>query len=426
MLNHYTMEQEMKTVPFVIIHQEEVPIGYPNSGLYRYLVLPNVGGNCPDCGMWTTTIHEYHPKCVTGGTHNGTPIYDNFLHRRLKCRNCPRTFMEPIPWLKPYQQLTEPGRIAMLHSAANGTFQAVGSSFGRSGQNIKVHVRKHFHENGPNQLNKQPTPTYLGIDEISLAKGKHSYRLVIYNLSTPWRAELVCIHENRKKEDLIKILKEFDHPHRITAIAIDMWKHYKSAIEEALPHTLIVVDAFHVIQASTGVLEKVRKQAQSRLGREQSKALKQDKELFAKPLEELTEEEKERLKNWQETVPELATAISLHQKLRSLYRCKDFEEGLNLLADWEGDVLESGLEPFRELLGTIWNWLPEIMNRFICKISNAKTEGKNNQLRAMNKQGFGYSAESLRARMFLKEQDKAQDSWRKHQDKIAGKLEQLA
>jgi len=221
---------------------------------------------------------------------------------------------------------------------------------------------------------------------------------------------------------VITILNEFSHPERIIAIAIDMWEPYKTAIETALPHVLVVIDAFHVIQASTKALDEVRKQTQAKLSKEQSLALKQDKALFTKPLEKLTEAEKEQIQAWQQAVPELAQAISLHQQLRALYRCRDFEEALTLLAQWERAVLAAALEPFAKLLKTIWNWLPEIMNRFLCRISNAKTEGKNNQIRAMNKQGFGYSVASLRARMGMKQQQTALNRWREYQDDIELRL----
>ncbi|WP_442961207.1 transposase [Pseudogracilibacillus sp. SO30301A] len=42
--------------------------------------------------------------------------------------------------------------------------------------------------------------------------------------------------------------------------------------------------------------------------------------------------------------------------------------------EWEKEVLNSSLEPFQELHQTIYNWLPEIFNRFTCRISNAKTD----------------------------------------------------
>ena len=150
----------------------------------------------------------------------------------------------------------------------------------------------------------------------------------------------------------------------------------------------------------------------------QSLALKQEKDLFTTPMEDFSPEKIERLEYWKTQVPLLALAFSLHQRLRGLYRCSSFEDALDHLALWEREVLESGLEPFLKLHSTVWNWLPEIMNRFICKISNAKTEGKNNQLRAMNPQGFGYKIRSLRARTQMKEQQDVLIGWRKYQKRV--------
>lgn len=114
MLNHCIMMNECKEVPFSIVHQEEVPFGYPDAGLYRQLELKNQGTYCPDCGTWTTKVHEYHPKRVIAGSHNNTPIIDYFNHRRFVCEPCGRTFMEPLPWLHPYQRITEIGHEANL------------------------------------------------------------------------------------------------------------------------------------------------------------------------------------------------------------------------------------------------------------------------------------------------------------------------
>ena len=325
----------------------------------------------------------------------------------------------------PFQRMTEGGNLALLYATSDRTFQAVGEVFERSGQNVKVHLMHHFMDT-QFDLQERATPVFMGIDEISLAKGKGKFRLVVYDLPVPWRPQLFLMHERRRKEEVISILQNLSHPERVIGIAIDMWEGYKTAIETALPHVYVVIDAFHLIQASTKRLDEVRIEVQKSLNKEQRLALKQDKELFSKPIEDLSEEEHERLKFWQKTVPELALAIHLHQKLRGLYRCNDFEEALNHLVEWEKEVLATSLEPFHKLLATIWNWLHEIMNRFLCRISNAKTEGKNNQLRAMNKQGFGYSMKSLQARMQMKEEKDALIKWRRYQDRYKRKLEQPA
>ncbi|MDY0404706.1 ISL3 family transposase [Virgibacillus sp. 179-BFC.A HS] len=422
MLNHYTMTSDGKKMPFVISHQVEVPFGFPGAGLYRYLQLTNQGVHCPDCGFWTTKVHEYHPKQVIAGCHNDTPIIDHFNHRRFVCDVCHHTFMEPLPWLKPYQRITVIGRQALLHATADRTFKAVGEAFGRSGQNVRVHVLEDFSQQP--ELSERSTPLLIGIDEISLAKGKGKYRLVMYDLSIPWRPQLFVMHESRRKDEVIKLLQELPQPERVLAVAIDMWRGYKTAVQTVLPDATVVIDAFHVIQASTKALGEVRKVVQKSLSKEQRDALKRDKDLFAEDFEELTKEQKEQLKQWEKTSPELSQAMHIHQKLHALYRCDDLEEALDLLIDWEKKILDSSLEPFQELLKTVWNWLPEILNRFHYRISNAKTEGKNNQVRTMNQQGFGYSINSLKARMQIKEEKTALLKWRKYQDRCNRRLNQ--
>ncbi|MFB9276610.1 transposase [Cohnella cellulosilytica] len=51
------------------------------------------------------------------------------------------------------------------------------------------------------------------------------------------------------------MLQQFATPERIIGIAIDMWEPYKLAIQAALPHVITVIDAFHLIQASSKALD---------------------------------------------------------------------------------------------------------------------------------------------------------------------------
>ncbi|MFD1067314.1 hypothetical protein [Oceanobacillus locisalsi] len=204
MRNHYIMTNEENEVPFVIVHQEEIPLGFSNAGLYRHLQLTSHGAHCTDCGFWTTKVHEYHPKQVIAGSHNDTPIIDHFHHRRFVCDSCHRTFMEPLSWLKPYQRITEIGCRTLLYRSADCTFKAVGEAFSRNGQNVRIHVLENYSEQP--DLAERSTPLLIGIDEMSLAKGKGNYSLVMYDLSVPWRPQLLLMHESRRKDEVMKVL----------------------------------------------------------------------------------------------------------------------------------------------------------------------------------------------------------------------------
>lgn len=144
--------------------------------------------------------------------------------------------------MKPYQRLTEIGHQTLLNATADRTFKAVGEAFGRSGQNVGVHVRNYYSDLP--ELPERSTSKLIGIDEISLAKGKGKYRLVVYDLSVPWRPQLFYMHESRLKEEVISILNKLSDPDQVTAVAMDMWKGYKTAVEEVLPMSPLLLTHF--------------------------------------------------------------------------------------------------------------------------------------------------------------------------------------
>lgn len=416
---HYTMKDNHWESFFIIVEQQEIPYGYPNAGLYRSLLLTNTGTYCPHCRAYTEKIKDQKYKSVHSGTFNGTPVIDFFYHRRFSCSDCNRSFRERLDWLKPYQQVTEDAHLALLMQTADMTFQSVGEAHGLTGQTVGRKVRRHFQQQFQRRF--KGAPLYLGIDEISLAKGKGSYRLVIYDLTVPWRPQLTTLEDSRKQEDVIETLKQFPHPERVIAVSMDMWRPYKVAIEKIFPHALIVVDAFHLIQAATRSFDEVRKQVQQGCTKEQRLELKRAKEILTTPEHKRKPDDQQCLEQLLENHVHLWVAHELYQMLRSLYHRRDFESALDHLAQWEREVISTGLSPFIDLLKTVWNWLIEILNRFICRISNAKTEGKNNQLRTMNNQGFNYSLLSLMARIWIKEEQQALKGWRLYQKKLERK-----
>ncbi|MEI3613639.1 transposase [Pseudogracilibacillus sp. SO30301A] len=178
--------------------------------------------------------------------------------------------------MKPYQRITEIGHEALLYTTSDRTFKAVGEAFDRSGQNVRIHVLKYYSEQS--DLAERSTPPLIGMDEISLAKGKGNYRLVMYDLTIPWRPQLFLMHESRREDEVIKLLQELPQPERMLAVAIAMWRGYKTAVQAVLPEAIVVIDAFHVIQASTKAVGDVRKDVQKSLSKEQRDALKRDKE----------------------------------------------------------------------------------------------------------------------------------------------------
>ena len=72
-------------------------------------------------------------------------------------------------------------------------------------------------------------------------------------------------------------------------------------------------------------------------------------------------------------------------------------------------------------MNAIENWLPYIMNKFIYRISNGKTEGKNNLIRTIRRQGFHYGLITLRARIYAHDERQSKKRWKLKQKKYMKK-----
>ena len=262
---------------------------------------------------------------------------------------------------------------------------------------------------------------YISMDEIFITRtpeGESVYYWVLNNISDPRKVETIRIDSGRLKTDVIKRLGELGHQETIEAVAGDMWEPYQDAVMETLPHALYVVDPFHVIQVSEKAVEDIRKQQSRLLPEKERKELKKDAKLFGENLLSLDQNEMDTLEKWFKKLPLLEEAYFLGQMLREAYKLKDVDLALEYLANWETHVIESGIQQLIKVLGTIQRWLPWILNFFIHRISNGKTEGRNNVIRAIERQGFHYKIPSLEGRILVRDQRRNRERWINRQKKL--------
>ena len=104
----------------------------------------------------------------------------------------------------------------------------------------------------------------LGIDEISLRKGKGDYCAVLIDLD---KSELITILPGRTQEDIQEILLGWGDEilKQIEEVSRDLWKSYKSLILKLIPNAQIVADRFHVMKQINQELDVQRKKENSEL-----------------------------------------------------------------------------------------------------------------------------------------------------------------
>ena len=391
-----------------------VPAFYLTAGMKIQLEIRNkeMRPLCEICKS-KPTIHDYAKKEVTFGTLNGCPVVFCFEHCRYKCKKCGITFTEEFDCLTWHSGMTADAKNYILSKLGSQTFTDIAAETGYCVQSISNIACEYGAAEREIQLKCQYR--YLSMDEIFVSRdseGNARYYWILNDISAPWKSNNIRIDEGRNKEDVIIRLGKLTHPDRVEAVCIDMWKPYRDAIHEALPNAAVVIDPFYVIQAAQREIEKVRKRA--KVDKDTKAAFKEDSQLFLTSMLKLTDEELDRLETYLQASAEVEKAYFIVQELTALYRMNDYEDALKYLTYWETGVLESGIPEMISVLHTVQNWLPYILNHFIYRISNGKTEGKNHMLRVIDKMGFHYGIDALQGCIYAHDKKQEFLKWRRH------------
>ena len=397
-----------------------IPMSYQNYGVVFNIKSTQQDNHCPNCGSKKILIHEYHQKSIHGGSFNETPVYYDFPHRRFICEDCDSTFMERFEPLPLYSRKIMDVAYAIIHAMAKRTLSDVSDSYGISPQSISRIMTEYCKKE--EEIRLKGRYRYLSMDEIfykRASEGEALYYWVLNDISEYGRVKTIMIEIGRNKEDVVKRLEKLSNTDKITAVCIDMWRPYLDAIEKVLPNACVVIDGFHVLQLAEREFEKLRK----RLGNspDEKKALKTDAKLLTTNLFKLKNNDLDKVECYLKLYPELEKAYFLHQELYEFYHMRDYEQAFQYIANWSEEVLNSGIKELKNVLNSIENWLPYIMNKFIYRISNGKTEGKNNLIRTIRRQGFHYGLVMLRARIYAHDERQIKKRWQLKQRKYAVK-----
>jgi transposase len=172
-----------------------------------------------------------------------------------------------------------------------------------------------------------------------------------------------------------------------------MWKPYLKVIAEQLGAAVHVLDRFHVVGQLGKAVDTVRREEVRQLrSKGQGEVLAKTKYCLLKNPENLTENQKVRLKD------------ILHLNLRSVraYQLKDsFRLFWNYtspywaswyLKKWCARAMRSRLEPFKKFVGTIRRHEDLIMNWFRAKkaYSSGVVEGLNRRVNLITRKAYGY------------------------------------
>ena len=341
---------------------------------------------CPRCGsLRDKPVKRYEERQVRDLDISGKEVWLRLRVRQFKCE-CGHYFHEPFDWIAAGKSYTARQSKFVFELCAKQPFSEVGAIVN---MNAKT-VERLYYEEAKTAIclpQRYAQVRKLGIDELSLRKGRGNYCCVLTDLE---RGRQLDILPNRKKETLLAHFQGLGQQfcQQIQHVSCDMWKPYTEVARICFPEAKITIDRFHVVKALNEVLDVIRK-ALRRVHPEEN-CFKKLKWTLFKRAEVLTNEQQETLNQAFKPAPELRQAYQLRNHFHAILdQAKDKQQAAHWLERWITEVRFTENPAWNKFLKTLTNWKDLILNFVESGISNAVTEGCNNLVRYVRRLSFG-------------------------------------
>ena len=233
-----------------------------------------------------------------------------------------------------------------------------------------------------------------GFDEISVRKGRRYLTVVVDHDSGRllWAAPG---RDRKTVEQFLDLLGE-DRCARLKLVSCDMAEWITRPVAERCPNAQVCLDAFHVVKLATDALDEIRREVWNEARRAGEVALARDLKgarfaLWKNP-ENLTLRQQRKLAHIQQINQRLYRAYLLKEQLRQIYRL-DAGDAIGVLDAWLKWARRCRLQPFVKLARTIRDQRVGIEAAIRNRLSNARVEQVNTQIRLITRRGFGYHSQ---------------------------------
>lgn len=352
---------------------------------------------CPRCGNETREFHSYgrllrlrHLPIL------GRPLIIEIRPKRFRCPTCDDhpTITQQLDWYDERRPHTKAYDQWLLLALIGSTISDVARKEKLSYDLVLGALRRQVAAT----VNWEEIERLeiLGLDEIALKKGHRDFVVLVTTREADGQLKLLGVLPDRRLETVEEFLQKIPERLRATVreVCTDMYEGYTSAVKKALPGVRIVVDRFHVAKAYRDGADQLRKEVQrglkASLKKDEYEALKGTMWLFRRNRQDLDRKERQRLALLFECAPDLKQAYDLREQLTAIFEVDHSKaSATTAIKRWMKEVRGSGLSCFDAFLVTLENWLDEITNYFVNRLTSGFVEGFNNKVKVLKRRCYG-------------------------------------
>ncbi len=348
---------------------------------------------CTHCGAFDgqyvrfgVRIQQYHDLPA-----HDKQVYINVHRQRLRCKVCGKVFQQHLLYMDTEHFMTERLVIYIKQQSMMRTFTSLAEEIGVDEKTIRLIFSAEASKREAERV--IDTPEWLGIDEVFLTR---KARGIFTDIKGRKPVELLS---DRKKATVVDFLRQLD-TQQVKIVTIDMWNPYREAVQQVIPHAVIVVDKFHIQRMANQALDTVRKNTRKQLTDKRRRQLKNDRYIMLRRRTELTDQQRFILDAWIQNYEKLGRAYVGKEMFCDIWEARDREEAERYYQDWRKYIESNDIaHAFTDLIRAMANWHDEIFAYFDYPLTNAYTEALNGILKLIQRNGRGYSFKAIRAKL---------------------------
>ncbi len=358
---------------------------------------------CPHCHKITDKVHQSHRHRVRDIPVSSCDVFLLVNRRQFRCKNCDKVFSEKLNFVKKRRTYT----IRLAEKVVKEVLETDVVNAGKRNRMSPAEIETILKELSADLLSEKPTDLKrLGIDEITHLKGGKNYAAVLVDLD---KRKPIALLEKRNKEVIAKCLQGWGSAilNQIEEVSIDLWKPYKSVVEELIPNAQVVADRFHVMKQINEELDARRKTEKRQIEKLKNKkereqklqGITNSKYPLLKKKEKLNETEKEKLKEVEKVSPDLMKMYREKERLRDIFASQiTGDEAFWKMVEWT----QSSYQYFPQSCQTIKRWIDEILAYFDNRTTQGAVEGINQKIKLIKRRAYGLTNfENFRRRVLL-------------------------
>lgn len=249
---------------------------------------------------------------------------------------------------------------------------------------------------------------YLSIDEVSLSKGELYTFVTNKNTGRRNRKSVVAIINGTETKTIQEVLERMPLVKRLIVkeVTLDMAPNMGLAVERCFPNSKKTIDRFHVVRLVMDAMQHLRVKlrwlaieaenkaiSEARLRKEKhqpeilsngdtmKELLVRSKYLLYIHAQDWTDKQTQRARLLFEKYPILHHAYQLSTEFRNIYKNLSKEKAQNQFLEWKLKVSSLKIEEFNTVTNSLEHHLPNILNFFDNRNTNANAESFNSKIK---------------------------------------------